>query len=78
MLNFDVLPARQQMVKSDQFVVEAHFVPLPANEAEERKRRFRALLLRGALRFVQQPTDRSNKPGKPEAPKPLLVESVQK
>jgi hypothetical protein len=34
--------------------VEVHFVPLPAQEAEERTRRLRTLLLRGALRFAER------------------------
>jgi hypothetical protein len=46
------------MAKINQFVVEVHFVPLPATEMEERRERLRVLLLRGALRFVQyQPLD---------------------
>jgi hypothetical protein len=44
------------MTKTNQLVVQVHFVPLSATEMEERRERLRALLLRGALRFVQQQT----------------------
>lgn len=74
----DVLPHRQQMAKVVQFIVEAHFHPLPANETDERKRRFRALLLRGALRSVQQHTDRDKQPDDHEAAGPLRLDLVQK
>ena len=60
------------------FGVEVHFVPLPADEAEERRRRLRALLLRGALRFVQQRSDRNQEPGKHEAAEVQRIDLVQK
>jgi hypothetical protein len=43
------------MVKTNQLVIEVHYVPLPAAEMDERRERLRALLLRGAFRFIQQP-----------------------
>lgn len=45
------------MTIADQLRVEVHFVPLPTTELEERREHLRALLLRGALRFVRQHTD---------------------
>jgi hypothetical protein len=44
------------MTKANQLVVEVHFLPLSVTEMEERRERLRVLLLRGALRFVQQQT----------------------
>jgi hypothetical protein len=45
------------MTMAEQLAVEVHFVPIAAKELEERRARLRALLLRGALRFVHQHTD---------------------
>lgn len=73
-----VLPYGQQMVKQSDFVVEAHFVPLPANEADERTRRFRALFLRGFLRCVQKHTDRGSQPDGYGAAQPLPLDLMQK
>ena len=42
------------MATATQLAVEVHYVPLPASEIEERRARFRALLLRGAIRLVRQ------------------------
>ena len=42
------------MGNSSQFTVEVHFVPLPPQELDERRRRLAALLLRGALRLTHQ------------------------
>ena len=42
------------MAKADQLVIEVHYVPLPAIEMEERSARLRLLLLRGAVRSLQQ------------------------
>jgi len=42
------------MTKADQLVIEVHYVSLPANEIEERSARLRLLLLRGAMRLLQQ------------------------
>lgn len=44
------------MTKVKQLIVEVHLVSLSAIETEERRERLRALLLRGALRFVQRQT----------------------
>ena len=41
------------MTKANQLVVEVHFVPLCVTEMEERRERLRVLLLKGALRVVQ-------------------------
>lgn len=41
------------MITTCQLVVVIHYVPLSANELEERRTRLRSLLLRGALRSVQ-------------------------
>lgn len=56
------------MHSADQLAIEVHFVPLPAKEMDERRGCLRALLLRGALRFVQQHADcvRSTEPNVPE------------
>ena len=40
--------------RADAFAIDMRFVPLPLNEREERRRQLRTLLLRGALRAVQQ------------------------
>jgi len=61
------------MTKANQLVVEVHFVPLSANEMEQRRGRLRVLLLRGALRFVQQQTAAS-----PPAPESLSAELAPK
>jgi len=45
----DVLPDGQRMPKREPYIVEVLFVPLPANEMDERRRRLRALLLTGAV-----------------------------
>jgi len=52
-----LLPYGQCMAKADQFVIEVHYAPLPANELEERRVRLRTLLLRGAMRSVEQHTN---------------------
>lgn len=57
------------MANANPFTVEVQFVPLPESAAEERKRRLRSLLLRGALRVVQHQF-----PAKPEAE---ILESVK-
>ena len=55
------------MTKADQLVVEIHFVPLSATEMEERRGRLRVLLLRGALRIVEnQPLDGLSAQGAPD------------
>jgi len=46
------------MAKANQLVVEVLFVPLPAEELEERRKRLRVLLIKGALRVVScQPSN---------------------
>ena len=45
------------MTIANQLAIEVHFVPLPTKELEERREHLRALLVRGALRFVRQHTD---------------------
>ena len=55
MLAFYVLPYGQHMPKREPYVVEVLFVPLPANEMEERRRRLRALVLTGAVRLAREP-----------------------
>jgi hypothetical protein len=42
------------MAKADQLVIEVHYVPLSADEMVERRARLYSLLLRGAMRFLQQ------------------------
>jgi len=54
MLASYVLPHGQRMSKPEPYVVEVLFVPLPANEIEEKRRRLRALLLTGALRLARE------------------------
>jgi hypothetical protein len=61
------------MTKANQLLVEVHFVPLSTTEMEERRERLRVLLLRGALRFVQQPPAAS-----PPAPESISTELAQK
>jgi hypothetical protein len=61
------------MTKSNQLVLEVHFVPLSTTEIAERRERLRLLLLRGALRFVQQQTA-----ARPPAPESVSTELAQK
>jgi hypothetical protein len=42
------------MVKADQLVIEVQYVPLSEDEMVERRARLYSLLLRGAVRFLQQ------------------------
>lgn len=42
------------MYPAIQLAIEVRYVPLPAEERAERRARLQALLLRGALRLVQQ------------------------
>ncbi len=72
------LPHGQWMPKADQLVVELHFVPLSSAELDERRRRLRALLLRGALRFVQQDGDCNPQAAKPETAGASRFDLVQK
>jgi len=52
------------MTKAAQLTIEVHYVPLPANELEERRARLRSLLLRGASRWLRE---QEQLPRKPEA-----------
>src|ERR1700680_4470669 len=65
------LPDGQRMPKREPYVVEVLFVPLPANEMEERRRRLRALLLTGAVRLTRQQQDSNQMPSESETPKSL-------
>jgi hypothetical protein len=62
-----------KMTKTNRLVVEVYFVPLSATEMEERRRHLQVLLLRGALRFVQQQTAAS-----PPASKSISTELARK
>jgi hypothetical protein len=42
------------MTDTRQLAIEIRYVPLPADELEERRARLRTLLLRGALRLIRQ------------------------
>jgi len=57
MLASYVLPHGQRMSKREPYIVEVLFVPLPANEMEEKRRRLRALLLTGVVRLAQERQD---------------------
>jgi hypothetical protein len=78
MLAFYVLPDGQRMPKREPYVVEVLFVPLPANEAEERRRRLRALLLTGALRLAQERRDSNQMSSESETPESLNPQVVPK
>jgi len=58
------------MPTAAKLAIELHFVPLAAKEVDERRRRLRMLLLRGAVRLMKQVKE-------PEA-EALRVELVQK
>ena len=66
------------MPKREPYVVEVLFVPLPANEMEERKTRLRALLLTGALRLAQQRQDSAQMSSESEIPESLNPQVVPK
>lgn len=63
------------MAKPHPLPVKFHFVPLPAGEAADRGQRFRALLLRGAIRSVQKLTQEIRDQ---ETAVPVSVVGVQK
>ena len=66
------------MPKREPYVVEVLFVPLPANETEERRRRLRALLLTGAVRLAQERRGSNQVPTKSETPESLNAQVVPK
>jgi len=55
------------MTKAAQLSIEVHYVPLPANELEERRTRLRSLLLRGASRWLREQEHLPLKPEPAEA-----------
>jgi hypothetical protein len=61
------------MTKANQLVVEVLFVPLSAAEIEDRRKRLRVLLIRGALRVVQYQS-----PNSPPPPESIRTELTQK
>jgi hypothetical protein len=71
MLAFYVLPDGQHMPKREPYVVEVLFVPLPANEMEERRRRLRALLLTGAVRLARERRDSNQMSSESATPESL-------
>jgi hypothetical protein len=58
---------------TDAIAIDVRFVPLPLHERDERGRQLRTLLLRGALRAVQQHTH-----GQPQAVGASSVTGVQR
>ena len=74
----DVLPDGQHVLKRAPFIVEVLFVPLPANEMEERRRRLRALLLAGAVRMAQEPQASHQMPSESATSEDLDVHVVPK
>ena len=59
-------------------IVEVLFVPLPASEIDERRRRLRTLLLRGALRRAQEQQTSQQTPSRPQAAETFGGGCVQK
>jgi hypothetical protein len=66
------------MSKRESYIVEVLFVPLPANEMEEKRRRLRALLLTGAVRLTRQQQASTQMPPESETPKSLNPQVVPK
>ena len=66
------------MHRADQLVVEVHFIPLSAEEAEEQRQRLRTLLLRGAHRLAQQHGDCGQRVANSEPAEALHLGLVQK
>jgi hypothetical protein len=66
------------MSKREPYVVEVLFVPLPANEMEERRGLLRALLLTGAVRLARQQQDLTQMPSESETPEILNPKVVPK
>ena len=73
-----VLPDGQRMPKREPYVVEVLFVPLPANEMEERRRRLRVLLLTGAVRLARERRDSNQMPSESATPESLNPQVVPK
>ena len=59
--------------RADAIAVDIRFVPVPPHEREERRRRLRTLLLRGALRAARQLTG-----GQPQAVGASAITGVQR
>ena len=78
MLACYVLPYGQRMTKREPYAVEVLFVPLPANELEEKRRRLFALLLTGAQRLAQDRLDSNQRSSESETPKSLNPQVVPK
>jgi hypothetical protein len=66
------------MYKADQLAVEVHFIPLSAEDADERRQRLRTLLLRGARRLAQQSDGYDQRAVNSEATTALHFDVVQK
>lgn len=78
MLTWHVLTDGQYMPKREPYVVEVLFVPLPANEMEERIRRLRALLLTGAQRLARERKNSTQSCSESEIPNSLNPQVVPK
>ena len=78
MLASHVLPDGQRMSKREPYIVEVLFVPLPANEMEERRRRLRGLLLTGAVRLARERQDSDQMSLESEVPESLNPQVVPK
>jgi len=78
MLASYVLPHGQRMMKREPYLVEVLFVPLPANELEERRQRLRALLLTGAVRLARERKDSTQLCSESEMPERLNPQVVPK
>jgi hypothetical protein len=66
------------MPKREPYAVEVLFVPLPANEMEERRRHLRALLLTGAVRLARERLDSNQMSSESEIPESLNPQVVPK
>jgi hypothetical protein len=66
------------MRNTQPYIVEVLFVPLPAHEIEERRRRLRALLLTGAARVAQQRRDSDQMSSESEIPERLSAQVAPK
>jgi len=66
------------MPKREPYAVEVLFVPLAANEMEEKRRRLRALLLTGAVRLARERQDSNQMSSESEIPESLNPQVVPK